>query len=283
MTSELEKLAPNFTDVPDNDLDEILVQAIAQTQRLVSEIAHVSEAISSMNAVEASFAIYKGFSTVLDRYNLPSGFAGSFRKVDFDFYKFMGHELFVTFFSFLVREERWEMVADLLDENIYVTNNRQHYAGTVSFTHVSDYVELLVFRNQRLNTNRTSIHADILKERHTQGELGILVPIEQFIDADYFLFLRAELEKEGTERVLMSWRAWSTLYMKHQPPKFLAEATRIKYAQRLLRPLGVENIQMLRERLTERAKKLEGLFNHPYYSGWSHPLEDFDVSTIGAR
>ncbi len=193
----------------------------------------------------------------------------------------MGHELFVTFFSFLIRENRWKIITELLEEDIYVENfwmgQYRYEPGFVSFTYVSGYVKLLQNRKDRLHLNRLSLHADILNERHTEGDLAKLVPMQQFMDADCFLFLRAELKKDSQS--IYPWFPWSTLYMK-QAPRYLLEASRAKYAQQLLRPLGVENIETLRVRLVEGEAKLAQMFSNPFPR---KPFGNFEPSTIGSR
>ncbi len=279
LIDELNILAPNFSGV--GVLDELLIQAIEQTKELMMEFARLAEAIATMNNAEAALALYKGFERILDRYNLPRGFSGSYQETDFDFYKFMGHELFVTFFSFLIRENRWQIITELLEEDIYVENFRMGQYGYeprfVSFTYVSRSVKLLQNRMNRLHLNRLSLHADILNERHTEGELAKLVSMQQFMDADCFLFLRAEFQKDSQS--IFSWFPFSTLYME-QTPRYLLEASRAKYAQQLLRPLGVENIETLRVRLVEGEAKLAQMFNSPFPR---QPFGNFDPRTIGSR
>ena len=173
VANELTVLAPDFTDVKNDDLRYLLVKSLDGSKGLVIEFARVAEVIATINASEAALALYRGFSGILNRYNVPLGYSGSFRTVDFDFYKFLlGHELFVTLFAFLIREGRWELIADLLEEEIYVENKRGGLPGTVLYDQVSQGVRLLDHRKQRLNLNRISLHADILNERHTNGELA---------------------------------------------------------------------------------------------------------------
>jgi hypothetical protein len=62
-----------------------------------------------------------------------------------------------------------------------------------------------------------------LKARHEQDPLGVLMPFEEFIAADYFLFLRGELSTDETQ-TFFAWRPWSTEFMKHTP-RFLIVAS----------------------------------------------------------
>lgn len=268
LTEELVVLASN------KSFDE----AIGQTEEIVLQFARLAEIIATMNAHDAAHAVYKGFSSILERYNLPRGFVGSYQKTDFDFYKFMGHELFVTFFSFLIRENRWEIITELLEEDIYLENPYgTSKPGLVEFTYVSKQVQLLKFRNQNQNLGRISLHADLLNERHTEGVIAELVPMQQFMDADYFLFLRTQITM--TNQSFDGWIPWSTLYLE-QPPKYLIEASRAKYAQQLLHPLGAKNIVNLRAQVADSISTLRQIFSSsPFLS----LLGNFDPQTIGSR
>lgn len=235
-----------------------------------------------MNNADVSLELYKCFELILERYYLPRDFSGSYRNSDFDFYKFIGHELFVIFFSFLIRESNWELIADLLEEDIYVENNEIYgKPSLVSFTYVSQDLDLLNRRNNRLKLNRKSLHADILHERHTNGELAKLVPMQQFMDADCFLFLRVECQKEESSNWINWWGAWSRLYMD-KAPRYLLEASRAKYAQRLLRPLGVNNIDILRVRLSHAAEQLQKMYRSPF-PVYHNRFGNFDPLSIGSR
>ena len=101
------------------------------------------------------------------------------------------------------------------------------------------------------------------------------------MEADYFLSLCTVLKETDLMWNWGSiWKPWSMLYMQ-DPPRYLIEASRKKYAEKLLRPLGVNDIEMLRARLAEQAPKLSKLFGSAIF--YEHPLEYFDVSSIGSR
>ena len=278
LRDELDALKPNF---PPSGifLDELLIQSIERTTNLVIEFAKLLETIATMNNADAAHEIYKQFELILERYNLPRTFSGSYRDIDFDFYKFIGHELFVTFFSFLIRESRWELIADLLEKSIYVDNHLiSGKQDVVSFIYVSQYLELLEHRKKRLHLNRTSIHADVLNERHMHGDIAKVVPMQEFMDADCFLFLRSEfIDPETT--LWNKWRPWSKVYMQNVP-RYLLEASSARYAEKLLRPLGINNIEAFRIRLHDALNNLVKMFSNGFSSS---SLNRFNPSTIGSR
>jgi len=195
----------------------------------------------------------------------------------------LGHELFVTFFSCLIKEKRWEAIARILDEDLYARKENFGSPQIVPFYKLSEYIATLEeVRKQRLKSNLISLHANLLNERHTQGVIGQHMPMEQFAQADYFLFLRAQLQPETITSQWPLWMPWSSMYI-HQVPRYLQEAKRVKYAQQLTHSLGVENIETLRTRLIERTGLLEKAWGYRPHRFWDNPLAGFDFSSIGTE
>ena len=54
------------------------------------------------------------------------------------------------FFASLIREERWDLVTELLSEGIFVNNTRKFESGILGFDDVSGNIVLLDHRNTRL-------------------------------------------------------------------------------------------------------------------------------------
>lgn len=279
LVDRIATLAPDFST--EEERDELLLRAIDNAKPLVAEFCHIVELMASMNAASAALAVYKGFGKLLERYNTPAGFSGSSMDSDFDFFKFVGHELFVDFFSLLIKEERWETIADLLDNDLRVRNAGMNREGTATFDYTSEYVRLLDDRNKRLELRRVSLHADILKARYEEDDISRLVSFEDFMEADYFLFLRGIISETDTSGWLR-WKPWSSLYMSRKTPKYLLQAGPVKNAEKLLRPLGAKDVDSLKQALIEKSGLLGRM-----YSGrsifYDHPLSEFNVSSIGCR
>jgi hypothetical protein len=195
--------------------------------------------------------------------------------------EFVGHELFVDLFSLLIKEDRWETIADLLDNDLYVRNAGINREGTVSFDYASEHVRLLDDRNTRLDLRRASLHADILKARYEEGDISRLVSFGDFMEADYFLFLRGIIQETDTSG-WWKWRPWSSLYMSRKPPKYLLQAGPVKNAEKLLRPLGAKDVDSLKQALMEKSSLLGRMYSGRTYF-YDHPLSGFNVSSIGYR
>lgn len=265
------------------DLDKLLLQTLDELQATVLEFAQLAETIAQANAVEPARVMYKGFENILNLYTLASPRVTLTPRPDHDLARFLGHELFVMFFALLIREGRWELIADLFEDDLYARGEDYRPPTSVPFyrlsaTPVSFNQEQLLY----LKPKSPSYHADVLQERHTQGDLAKYVPIEQFAEADYFLYLRAQLQETENPDKSARWWPWSWPYLQHAP-RYLQEARRVRFAKKLLRPLGVERITdfiSLQLLLTQRTRPLtQILTNGP----WRYAMAGFDFGTIGSE
>jgi len=274
-------LAALFTNENQDQWDALFDQALDQSVKSVGIFTKLTEYIAEMHAEKAARAMYKGFEYILNLYTLaPNQVRRIYSSIPHDVARFLGHELFVTFFACLIKEERWSLIGNLLQIKIH---GRQHDGGRsalLPFHELESYVYVLATQNSK--RNRLSVRSDILARRHNETELATVMPLEQFAEADYFLFLRAQIEpgeSPGTQTIL--WAPWSLLYMK-EPPRYLKEAQQKTEAQQLSQALGVKDVDTLRERLVERAHALitawvgQGIY-------WHYALDGFDFSTIGTE
>jgi hypothetical protein len=221
--------------------------------------------------------LYRAFGAILEQYDVPEGFTGPVYPWDFDFMKFQGHELFTMLAACLIREERWELVSELLAAPIPVKyQRRENGPGSCSFDDISapiNFVHQLSQERQRI-----SVRADILKARHVpERALGKIISIDDFVAADYFLFLRGELAPEAAPSDFLAWAPWSTLFMKGAP-RFIRDAESAAVARRLAVALGIPDVLMLRERLTQRAGRIKQLWRSGF---WDQPLRQVDIDRIG--
>jgi DNA-binding NarL/FixJ family response regulator len=189
-------------------------------------------------------AMYKSLQPLLERYGPPVG-AGRFDPFDFDYYRFLGHELLVTLMMVLLHDRRWSTAGDLLDERFTVS----HAAGThaprrVTFGYASELVESL--NELSIRRGVRSVHAELLESRHSRS-------FDDFVAADYFLFLRGELEPDVVRPHGFEWRPWSTARMR-------AEPWILRHPDELAIALRVGDAATLRARLAERAPRLELLW-----------------------
>ncbi|NES73741.1 MAG: hypothetical protein F6K24_55435, partial [Okeania sp. SIO2D1] len=121
--------------------EDTLIKGIDITEELVIEFAGVAEVIATTKeSNDAAISLYQDFGEIISRYSQPvnfskipnerlsnivdknrhqdSEFVSQEKSFDLDFYRFIGHELFVIYFSFLIRENRWVLISEILEKEI---------------------------------------------------------------------------------------------------------------------------------------------------------------------
>ena len=254
-----------------------LTTSIDSTQELVAEFSKIAEAASIMKDLDSALEIYKWFGVIFEHYN-PQVINGRTSNADGDYFKFIGHEMFVTMISFYIREQSWDILKNILSEPIIVENIK--YANgpsNVDWHYASDHLPSLL--DESRTKKRLSLHADILNIRHTTGGLSSIIPMEEFCSTDFFLFLLGELPKVEYKDGFFDWRPWSILYLKNIP-RFIVNAERKQYASRLASSLGVLEMSEFKKRLKERYPAVHKLFVGGF---WHLPSLDADIDKIATR
>ena len=221
-----------------------LFASIEASVPAVDEFTRIAQMASATEDVVVVNALFKSLEPLLERFGPSLGMR--FEPGDFDYFRFVGHELLVTLVATLLHERRWTLLGDLLDQRWSV---------------YSEYLDSLEDLTEKRGV--LSMHAELLETRHTRGPLS-RVPFEEFVAADYFLFLRGELPPEEPPQHGFEWRPWSTAKMRGVP-WFLREPLLDDVAK----ALRVGDAETLRARLLERAGRLELLWNT---GSWQSPI-----------
>ena len=264
IADRVRELTPKLEREKINEWDDDLVEAIRQSLPLVTDFARVADAAAVHDSREAALGLLRGFAPLFAQYHLAPAEYGQVHPVQFDFFKFIGHELMVTLFATLIREHRWNTVAELCGEPIVIPTATVPFPfsaeTTVTYLYASKHIELLEHRGRRLKQMKPGVlHAVILKERHEAGQLGEFSPWCRFQDADVFLYLRsAPAPGFGPNDV---WLPWTAALLNGASPCYLVEATHRDRANQLLEPLGVRDIDELRSRLTQAESGLRKIFD----------------------
>ena len=248
---------------------------VEDTLPIAFSFARLANAVAELEDRESAIVLYKGFEHILKGYYLPRGVGGHFDWREFDLPKFVGYELFVSLFAALIREERWELIADLLDDLIFVENPSNSDAPRLMpYTYVWGHVNTLIKGGEETRGDGGSQIADVIRKRHSEGELAAISPFTSFMEADYFLYLRSVVALPPGEHEA-DWLPRSAAFL-HQPPRYILESVRGRYAARLLRPLGsLATLDDLRALLT-RAKTLRV----PGFYFRRNPLHNLDTNQI---
>ncbi len=255
---------------------EDLISSIAQSQPQVAEFSKMCEMAAVMNDEDAALEIYRWFGRIFDRFDNPPGFSGRFNSADHDFYKFLGHEMFVTNVAFFIRERRWQLLRRMLSEPIPMQNLR-HEPGNTTWEHANVHSDFLL--DEGRNRRRITLHGDLLNERHDgDGGLATILPMNDFVAADFFLFLLSRTIEDKTGFDFRFWRAWSCVYMK-RAPRFIHDAARRDTAEQISSALN-QSIDEFKKVLHDRGPELKKLFQSGW---WDYPIDNEVVGRIGTQ
>jgi len=246
VASRIDAQRPTLANV--DKPDDALIAALSTTTELVKEFNQVTESVAAHDAKEAAVALQEEFHLVLAGYHRRRGGSEAASSVEYDFHKFLGHELFVSLLAPLIREQRW----------------------------TKDPAEEIRPAKTAWDVLQ-SAQAILLKERHSAGQMP--TSFDEFIDADLFLCLRSLLEPAEPPH-FPAWHPESALYLGDRIPRFLADCEHTDYAQKILSPLGLPSIDEFRRRLQERKQSFWKLFSRASYY---FPLSGFKPESIGTK
>ena len=284
ITQLIQKLTPPLTNGNLQQQYETFLTALEAPETIVLDFAQIADAISRKNSHDFARAVYKSFEFVFKTFNVvPNSGITSWRQSHFDLCRFVGYELFVAFFSFLIRDERWDIITDLLDEGIYIPNAPNGQAAKVPFEYGNQTIILLEDYNGKFGERSATPVGTLLVKRHNDGRIAEIVPLQQFMDADFFLFLRSAF-RQSDPLLSYRWVAWSAVAL-HKPPRYLIEATDKKYAITLANALNIQEVDRLRQEFDEKRAKLVNMFTQnnlkwilTHSARWS-----FDPNAIGSQ
>lgn len=259
---------PDFDDKVVNSIDEFLPNRTALIELFVALAQY-------RDGDETRQQLHRFFERLLPFLDAPKGM-NQWRTTDFDNYAFIIHELFLYLMAILLRYERFESASKLMRQPYYVSNRGG--SNVVGFSGIRRFLESLRQRNQRLKTNRTSLHADLLEKRsHASG-----VELHHLLQADFVLFVRGSLDAlrgDGEQ-----WWPEILVYSeRYQGPfEIFARARSAEYFRNIIRLLDLQGKQNLAEMLKALS---EGRLHSPKWN-WhtldTQSLLGFDQLAISA-
>lgn len=249
--------------------EDDLMKAIDNSQEAIADAARIAEVIAIVGDQGAATDMYRWFGNVLERYDLPREFQGSYNTGDFDFFKFIGYAMFTNFIAVLLRERKWTILEHVLSEPLPIKFIRgQDGPGSILWQRLSAYAPGLMGYGR--SKGRMSLPGDLVKSHHTTGAVATVVSFEDFIEADYFLFVRSCADDAG-------WTPWSYPFLEHVPA-FIRAAERKNTAEQLAKAVNANGIPELRKQIVGGWSHLREVFS----SGFLRTLmRESDIDRIG--
>jgi len=215
--------------------DDALVKNIEDFLPFRNEALQLFTAIAQYSATDEYAArihrLFEDLARYLDR---PEGM-NQWQEDEFDNYRFIIHELFLYVLAILIRHSRFERAALMLERPYYVRWQADYGQDvTPNFTVFDRHLISLHVRNQRLGTNRTSLRADLLKQRC----VGTGFEFRELMQADFVAYIRAEIQ-DSSRRV--QWVPETLVYLRHaqSPFEVFARCVSKAYFEQAKRLLGI--------------------------------------------
>jgi hypothetical protein len=265
--------------VVDPEYDQKIIDAINMTLPLVSLFRNIIDEVSIFNDIEVLKQVFKGFRPLAEHFNRKRGDRdGTHHRAEFDYYRFLGNELYVILVSILLRDEKWELLKYILTEPIVIDNLDGDGPGAADFSYFSEYAEGFHFRKVRLGLNRASLRFDLLVERRSAEKNINSKALEEYTSADLFLYLIGESGNVNNTESIFKWRPWSLTGF--DLPMFILMAQRKSYAEDLARTMGVSSVQDIQILLKN---KVHNIGKNSGVSFWRNPISDNHINLIGTR
>jgi hypothetical protein len=272
--NSLQGIKPDFTKFAERD--EAIIQQINDGLKISYGFIEAAIEAAKYKNLGAIKRIYEFFGDGLKLYDNPDNFSGSFYQTDFDGNKFLLQELFVSFIAVLIKHNHWDVIRNLLDEGLLINKKRE--GGYVSFRKINAFIQSLdIDRNNRQNLRRTSVTADILKERFIDKRISDLIEFEEFMEADYFIFIHTLCHEADFSNPREIWYPFSSIYLD-KPPGYIIKAESKRFLDILAKSCGCENPDEFIKRLKISSDLIHRMWPHGFYFG---PLTYYNLEKLG--
>jgi hypothetical protein len=171
LAEQLESVAPDLSS--GTWRHEELVTAIDQSADLVAGYLQIATRAAELHDDVSLAALFDGLEFVAARIDRPVVPTGMIYDGQFDFYRFLAHELLVDLIAAMLREDQIDRAGGMVCKGVVVPKNG--VLARAPFAALSRPMPTLVARNQILNSRRLSIRADILRDRYSTGPLKDLL------------------------------------------------------------------------------------------------------------
>ncbi|MGB5946210.1 SEFIR domain-containing protein [Paenisporosarcina sp.] len=221
-------------------LDDTIIEMIDRTIPLRNDYIDALEIMSQTDTVNADQII-----DFFEKIYAFSEFKGSGRHYDYqtDQHKFLITELFLYTISLLLKSKNYSLASQVLNADFYV-ESAYNSERTLNYTDFRFYLKSLDIRKQRLNLNRLSIHADLIKERFYK-RYG-----NELVITDLILHFISKLTTNDATKWRKNW--FPTSYIYHGERKPIKLINRLKSESHFLNVkilLNVETVEELKEKI----------------------------------
>jgi hypothetical protein len=213
------------------EFDDQVIKSIASFLPYRDELLSVITVVVRLATSDQNNAIIKRFFENLIPYMFRPSTMNQWSEHWFDNYKFIVHEMFLYVVAIMIRHERFDVVDEFLAGDFFA-GDTSDFANTPlqSFSVFRHHLQSLDIRKNRLKLNRTSLQADLIKDRIP----AVGISLRDLMQADLVLLLRDGIESLEAGRENSWWPVtliWAERYSA--PFEIFARAESTKYFHRI--------------------------------------------------
>lgn len=259
---------------PEEQFDDKVIDSIASFLPTRENLINVVRTIARYQPTEENLTKLHRFFERLIPFMATRVTNGMYFEDDCDNYKYLIHELFLYTVAILLDEERFQLVGELLAPDFVIEPH--HAFGNERLVSPSVFMKglpSLETRNRRLNLQKQSLQAELLKQRAQSSG----VPFLSLAQADIVIFLA--LQKRG-----QPWWPETSVYVNSFVSRvclpIFARAASRKYFEKLRPLLGGESLEQFKARVVHMHQtNTEPMWNR--YRVLISPLVSLD--TLGTK
>lgn len=221
------------------EFDEQVIENLELFLPYRDEIVEMFATISRYRDDQEIYEALHSFFEQILRYGFWPVGKSSWNNTDADNYRVILYELFLYAVAALLKYDRVEGVCDLTEGFYFPPGSPEIKASMVSFSLFNCYPDSLNRRNQRLQLRQLNLMATLLHDRATRSDFVF----EDLMQADFILFLRAELRDAEPDPYNSRWSPHTLVYTRGRGREhafeIFARAQSPKHFERLKIVLGI--------------------------------------------
>lgn len=233
---ELNQLRLEPEEVDDNKIWE----SIESFKHARDQLSEAFEVLCRCGISSDNLQTLKTFFERFAQYQYRPADVSRFKRITWDNYKFLITEIFLILVSRMIKWQRFEELNSLLAEYYFLHGENGGQGSLRSFAWFNLGIESFDFRKRRLQLNRSSLRADLLKQRCETGK----VTFAEIMQADLFLYLRTasdEVLRPSDDSRL--WRASTLIFAGYSgAAEVFLRATSIAYFDKIKNALGMSSL-----------------------------------------
>lgn len=204
--------------------------------------------------------------------NFPSN---TFGYLKIDQYRFFYYEILLYTAVILIEKEEYSILSIILNSGFVTYDSRLNKTEVYSITSFNHYIESLdKYRNERLNLNRVSVTADLIKQRADHQ----LYTFDKVREADALLYYISVVGQQEQS----DWNRWfprTTIYTIHNL-QIIDKLISLRYFDKIKPLFNVNNVEELKEKVEEVIlKNFDNI--QRYYIRLPKINQVFDFTKIG--